>query len=149
MVQHMPETNLQLESLGFVVHDLARMMRRDFDRRAQSIGLTRSQWSVLVHLNRSNGQQQKVLAEQMDITPITLSGLLDRLERDGWVERRTDGTDRRAKRVFLTDKVSPVIKNIQRLGKELRMEATKGLSPRDEEKLMQLLLQMRCNLSNK
>lgn len=143
----MSDTMLQNETLGFVIHDVARMLRREFDRRVQSIGLTRSQWSVLVHLHRSDGIQQKELADLLDITPITLSGLLDRLERDGWVERRPDGSDRRAKRVFLTAKVAPVIKNIQRLGKEVRMEALQGVNARDEEKLMLLLLQMRSNLA--
>ena len=145
----MPNDQLQHDNLGFLVNDVARLLRRAFDRRVQSIGLTRSQWSVLVYLNRRDGMQQIELAEQLDITPITLSGLLDRLERDGWVERRPDGSDRRAKRVFLTAKVAPVIKNIQRLGKELRLEALTGINARDEEKLMQLLQQMRCNLASK
>lgn len=145
----MPNDQLQHDNLGFLVNDVARMLRREFDRRVQSIGLTRSQWSVLVYLNRRDGMQQIELAEQLDITPITLSGLLDRLERDGWAERRPDGSDRRAKRVYLTPKVAPVIKNIQRLGKELRLEALQGINARDEEKLMQLLQQMRCNLASK
>jgi DNA-binding MarR family transcriptional regulator len=145
----MSDKILQNENLGFAIHDLARMMRRNFDHKAQNIGLTRSQWSVLVHLYRNDGVQQKMLADQMDITPITLSGLLDRLERDGWVERKVDGSDRRAKKVFLTAKVAPVLKDIQRLGKELRKELLQGISEKEFEYLMQLLLKMRSNLSSK
>src|SRR5690606_5627308 len=99
----------QQDSIGFVVNDVARMMLREFDRQAIDLGLTRSQWQVLAYLLREDGQQQKQLADQMDLTAITLTGLLDRLERDGWVERRNDPSDRRAKRVYLTDKVQPTI----------------------------------------
>ena len=142
----MPDRTLENEPLGFVLHDVARMMRREFDRRAQSIGVTRSQWSVLVHLFRQDGMQQKALAEQMDITAITLTGLLDRMERDGWVERRADPDDRRAKRIYLTDKVAPMVQTLQKLGKEVRMDALQGLDEQDQEILLQLLLKMRSNL---
>lgn len=135
------------EALGFVVHDVARMMRWQFDRRAADIGLTRSQWQVLAHLLRSNGMQQKQLAEEMDITAITLTGLLDRMERDGWVERRADPADRRAKRIFLTEKVAPVMKELRALGREVRNSAQAGLSDAEQQTLISLLLRVRSNLS--
>jgi MarR family transcriptional regulator, transcriptional regulator for hemolysin len=137
------------QSLGFVVHDVARMLRWEFDKRAQAIGLTRSQWSVLAHLRREDGVQQQRLAELLELTPITMTGLLDRLERDGWVERRPDPEDRRAKRIFLTEKVAPVMKKIQALGKELRQSAVEGLSEAEQQKLISLLLRVRTNLSTK
>lgn len=137
------------QSLGFVVHDVARMLRWEFDRRAQTIGLTRSQSSVLAFLLREDGVQQQRLAEIMDLTPITMTGLLDRLERDGWVERRADPDDRRAKRIFLTDKVLPVMKKITALGKEIRKVAMAGLSEAEQQKLIALLLRVRTNLSTK
>ena len=135
------------EGLGFVVHDVARMMRWEFDRRASDLKLTRSQWSVLAHLLRSDGIQQRELAEQMDITAITLTGLLDRMEREGWVERRADPVDRRAKRIFLTQKVAPVTKELRALAREVRKTALQGLSEAEQQALMSLLLKVRSNLS--
>ena len=87
------------KSFGFAIHDVARLLRVSFDRQAANTGLTRAQWSVLAHLHRGNGVQQKTLAKVMDITPITLARHLDRLEVDAWIERRDDPEDRRAKRV--------------------------------------------------
>ena len=137
------------EPLGFVIHDVARMMRWQFDRRAAEFGLTRSQWYVLAHLLRCDGMQQKELAEQMEITAISLTGLLDRLERDDWVERRSDPHDRRAKRIFLTPKVEPVLKTIQKLGQEIRLDSLQGISPAEQEQLMALLQKMRGNLGQR
>jgi DNA-binding MarR family transcriptional regulator len=137
------------QALGFVIHDVARMLRWEFDRRAQTVGLTRSQWSVLAHLLREDGVQQQRLAELMELTPITMTGLLDRLERDGWVERRPDPDDRRAKRIFLTEQVVPVTKKIRALGKEVRKFAVSGLSDAEQEILISLLLRVRANLSIK
>lgn len=137
------------QALGFVIHDVARMLRWEFDRRAQTIGLTRSQWSVLAFLLREDGVQQQRLAELMELTPITMTGLLDRLERDGWVERRPDPDDRRAKRIFLTEKVVPVMKKIRALGKEVRKLAVSGLSEDEQQNLVSLLLRVRINLSTK
>jgi DNA-binding MarR family transcriptional regulator len=134
------------EVLGFLIHDVARMMRWEFDRRANELGLTRSQWQVLAHLLRLEGAQQKELADVMDITPITLTGLLDRLERDGWVERRGDPADRRAKRVYLTDKVEPVTKSIRKIGSEVRHQALEGLDEAEQTQLMHLLQRIRGNL---
>jgi MarR family transcriptional regulator for hemolysin len=136
------------EGIGFVVHDVARMMRWQFDRRASSLKLTRSQWSVLAHLLRTEGIQQKELAEQMDITAITLTGLLDRMEREGWVERRADPGDRRAKRIYLTEKVAPVTKELRSLAREVRKTALQGLSEAEQQQLMSLLVKVRSNLSS-
>lgn len=136
------------EGIGFVIHDVARMMRWQFDRRASNLKLTRSQWSVLAHLLRTDGIQQKDLAEQMDITAITLTGLLDRMEREGWVERRADPDDRRAKRIYLTEKVAPVTKELRSLAREVRKSALQGLSEAEQQQLMSLLIKVRSNLSS-
>jgi MarR family transcriptional regulator for hemolysin len=139
----------QHDTLGFLVHDVARMLRWHFDRRAQEIGLTRSQCQVLALLWREEGLQQKALAEQMDVTAITLTGLLDRLERDGWVVRKYDPEDRRAKRVFMTPKVEPVMDNIRKLGREVRLQAVKGLNKEEQEQLLELLVRVRSNLADR
>lgn len=135
------------DSLGFVIHDVARLMRWNFDRKSQELGLTRSQWSVLASLKRCDGAQQKTLARLMDITPITLARHIDRLEADGWVIRRDDPDDRRAKRLHLTDKANGILMQLQALGQQVRAEALAGITSDDEEKLSSLLMQMRANLS--
>jgi len=90
--------------------------------------------------------QQKTLANVMDITPITLARHLDRLEVDAWIERRDDPEDRRAKRVFLNPKAGPMMELLSVLGQSVRTQAMTGISPGDEKKFMQVLLQIRANL---
>ena len=134
------------KSFGFAIHVVGRLLRVSFDRQAATTGLTRAQWSVLAHLHRSDGVQQKTLANVMDITPITLARHLDRLEVDAWIERRDDPEDRRAKRVFLNPKAGPMMELLSVLGQSVRTQAMTGISPGDEEKFMQVLLQIRANL---
>ncbi|EAS48164.1 transcriptional regulator [marine gamma proteobacterium HTCC2207] len=134
------------DTLGFIIHDVARMMRWNFERRAHEYNLTRSQWSVLVLLSWENGAQQKRLADIIGVTAITMTGLVDRLERNDWVERRQDPQDRRAKRVFLTDKVEPLIEKIKLVGIEVRESALKGISASERQQLTDLLSRMRANL---
>lgn len=134
------------KSFGFAIHDVARLLRVSFDRQAANTGLTRAQWSVLAHLHRGNGVQQKTLAKVMDITPITLARHLDRLEVDAWIERRDDPEDRRAKRVFLNPKAGPMMEMLSTLGQSVRAQAMAGISQQDEDNFMQVLLQIRANL---
>ncbi|MDT8429202.1 MAG: MarR family transcriptional regulator [Pseudomonadales bacterium] len=134
------------QSFGFAVHDCARLLRLSFDRQAQGTGLTRAQWSVLAHLRRSNGVQQKTLAQLMDIKPITLARHLDRLEVDAWIERRDDPDDRRAKRVYLNPKADPMIEILGKLGQKVRVQAMQGITAEQEAIFMQVLLHIRNNL---
>ena len=134
-------------SIGFLVHDVARLMRLNFDRKSQNTGLTRAQWSVLVYLRRSDGAQQNTVAQLMEIAPITLARHVDRLEAEGWVERREDPDDRRAKRVFLTAKATPMLKTLRGLGQKVRKQALKGISPSEEEQMLAILSRIRENLS--
>lgn len=134
------------QSIGFAIHDVARLLRFNFDRQSQELGLTRAQWSVLVHLHRSNGVQQNVLARLMDIKPITLVRHLDRLEVDQWIERRDDPNDRRAKRVFLNPKAEPVIEKLGVLGQKVKKQAMGGISAEREAVFMQVLADIRNNL---
>lgn len=134
------------KSLGFAIHDVARLLRWSFDRQSQEIGLTRAQWSVLAHLHRGDGIQQKTLAQLMDIKPITLARHLDRLEVEAWIERRDDPDDRRAKRVYLNPKATSVIETLSRLGQKVRKQAMTGISAEEEEQFMQTLLRIRSNL---
>src|SRR5690349_15990228 len=108
-------TNRQL---GFLLYDVARLLRRRFDQRAQKSGLTRAQWHVLAILKRNEGLNQAALADLMDMEPITLSRHIDRLESAGWVSRRPDPNDRRARRLYLGEKVTPLLEDMRCLGGE-------------------------------
>tara|TARA_R110002096_G_scaffold420745_1_gene626016 strand:- start:12972 stop:13355 length:384 start_codon:yes stop_codon:yes gene_type:complete len=123
------------------------MLRRNFDRRAQSFGLTRSQWMVLMHLKRKNGMRQNELAKLLEIKPISITRLIDRLVKDDWVERRDDPVDRRAKRIYLTDKVEPLIGKLRDIGLKIREESLLGISNEQREVLMKMLVQIRTNVA--
>jgi DNA-binding MarR family transcriptional regulator len=136
-------------SFGFLLYDAARLLRRDFDRRARSLGLTRAQWSVLAHLKRNEGSKQAAVADTLELEPITLVRLLDRLEAAGWVERRADPTDRRARQLFLTEKARPVLDQLMALAAETRAVALAGFSEPEREVLIDALIKVRANLSNR
>ena len=135
------------QSFGFVIHDIARLLHRNFDRRAQSLGLTRAQWSVLVHLRRQDGMRQIDLANLLEVQPISLSRLIDRLVKSGGVERRSDPEDRRANRIFLTEKVKPLLGRLLELGKETREEALAGIPKEERDRFMKTLLRIRANIT--
>ncbi|MGE0717730.1 MAG: MarR family winged helix-turn-helix transcriptional regulator [Alphaproteobacteria bacterium] len=132
--------------LGFLLHDVARLLRKRFDRRARVLGLSRAQWWVLVHLSRNEGIHQGGLAEILEVEPITLARHIDRLEASGHVERRPDDRDRRLKRLFLTDAAAPVLERMRDLGAETREEALVGLGPQARERLITVLEKMKSNL---
>ncbi|MGE0151011.1 MAG: MarR family winged helix-turn-helix transcriptional regulator [Reyranellaceae bacterium] len=136
------------ERLGFLLHDGARLMRRDFEQRARNLGLTRAQWSVLAHLSRCEGINQAGLADILDVAPITLGRLLDRLQRGGWVERRAVPGDKRARSVHLTPKSRPALKRVFTIGLQTRKRALGGFSPAEETRLIEMLIRLRANLSN-
>lgn len=139
---------LSNDTIGVVIHDVARLLRWEFERRAQAVGLTRSQWSVIVLLLREDGAHQRDLAGMSDVTPITMSGLLQRLERDSWLVRTNDPADRRAKRIFLTAKIKPVLEEILMVVKEVRATALNGLSDVERAQLICLMLRVRHNMSS-
>lgn len=135
------------QSFGFVIHDIARLLHRRFDRKTQALGLTRSQWSVLAHLHRHDGWRQTDLADLLEVRPISLTRLIDRLVKNGWVERRSDPDDRRANRIFLTEKVTPLLNQLRNLGKEIREEALQGIPKEERERFMATLLRIRANVA--
>jgi len=135
-------------NFGFILNDVSRLMRTTFDRRAKSIGLTRSQWWVLTHLYRRDGLVQAELAEILEIERPTLGRLLDRLEAKGWLRREPDPNDRRVKRVYLTDEVKPAMKSLRRIAADLRQQALDGLNEKEREHLVDILIHMKTNLLN-
>lgn len=139
----------QTRPLGFLLYDVARLLRRRFDGRAQAFGLTRAQWHVLVVLKRQEGLNQSALADLMDMEPITLSRHIDRLESAGWVERRPDPNDRRARRLYLGERVTPLLEDMRKLGSEVFGAALEGISEAEAAQLVDILDRMRSNLAGK
>jgi MarR family transcriptional regulator, transcriptional regulator for hemolysin len=137
------------EGFGFIVHDVARLLRKRFDQRARTLGLTRAQWQVLAHLSRNEGIHQTGLADILEVENITLGRLVDRLEEAGWVERRLSPADRRVRLLYLTDKARPICAQMRALGKETRLEALTGLSPDQQAELFNMLRHVRANLSER
>jgi len=133
-------------NFGFIMHDVARLMRTGFDRRVRPLGLTRSQWWVLTFLYRREGVTQSELAEDLDIEKPTLGRLLDRLEASGWVARRPDAQDRRVKRLHLTPAVAELMASMREIAADLRTEALAGIAAEDAERLVDTLLQIKRNM---
>lgn len=136
-----------MESFGFEISETALAMRRDFDRRASGLGVTRAQWRVLARLNIKNGMRQVDLAEALDIEPITLCRMIDRLEDAGLVERRRDEVDRRAWNIFLTDKAKPLLDAVQSLARQLQEDALMGISQEDQRHALEILARVRANIN--
>lgn len=133
-------------SFGLLLNDIARMMRRQFSRRVQGLGLTQTQWQALVHLSRNEGIRQVALAEIMEIQPITLARLIDRLQAAGWVERRADPGDRRAFQLYLTEGAGPLLDQLWDTAKELRKEAMAGLPAASQTQMIDALCAIKHNL---
>ena len=138
--------SLPVESFGFEVAETALAMRRDFDRRASRLGVTRAQWRVLLRLANADGDRQVELAEALDVEPITLCRMIDRLEEAGLVERRRNEIDRRAWNIHLTERSKPVLHELQSLGHQFHQDALTGISEEDQRHAMAVLAQVRANL---
>ena len=118
---------LKRDLIGAIV-TLARLVRTEADKRARAHGMTRAQWTILLSLERQPGLLQKELAELLEVEPITVARLVDRLEARGMVERRADPTDRRCWRLHLTDTSRPLMSEIGAQLEDLAGIATVGLS---------------------
>jgi MarR family transcriptional regulator for hemolysin len=135
-------------TLGFVISDVARLLRKRFEQRARasSLGLTRAQASVLANLARQEGVNQAALAQTLDLEPITLARLLDRLQAVRLIERRPDPRDRRAHRLYLTEAAYPLLDRIFALAAEIREEALAGIAEPDRDRLIEMMIAMKTNL---
>jgi DNA-binding MarR family transcriptional regulator len=136
------------DTLGFLVGDVSRLLRRAFDVRARTIGVTRTQWRMLTTLSRHEGANQGRLADLLDVEAITLCRMVDRLSEAGLVERRPDPTDRRAWRIYLTDRARPILDELRSLADGLIEEALDGISDAERDTLMTLLERVRTNLND-
>ncbi|CAO3431780.1 MarR family winged helix-turn-helix transcriptional regulator [Azospirillum doebereinerae] len=136
-------------SLGLLLNDTARLLRRRFDQRARHLGLTRAQWNVIAMLFRNEGINQAGLADLLEVEPITLCRQIDRMEEAGWVERHPDPKDRRARLLRLTGKAHAILEQGRAVAAEVYAEALAGMPPDAEAQLGTLLGQMRNNLSDR
>jgi MarR family transcriptional regulator for hemolysin len=134
------------QSVGFLVNDVARLLRRNFNRRAENLGLSQAQWRALAHLARQEGVKQVTLADSLEIQPITLVRLIDRLEEAGLVTRRPDPDDRRAVRLYLTPDAQPLLARMWSLAAETREDAMAGISEQDRILLNETLSRIKQNL---
>ena len=135
-------------NIGALMHDVARLMRRRFERRARQTGLaiTRQQARALLSVARNEGLSQAAVATLLDIEPIALVRLLDRLHEEGLVERRSHPTDRRVRTLWLTPLGWTVVDRILAINAQIREEACAGLSAADRDALLQTLDHLKSNL---
>jgi MarR family transcriptional regulator, transcriptional regulator for hemolysin len=131
---------------AFTLNDVARMLKTYADHKASQFGVTRAQWAVLVRLDRFEGLKQSELAEMLDLQPITLTRLLDRLCNNGLIERRSDPNDRRAKRLFLTAAARPLLERLGDLGEDMMNTALNGVSRESVEQIVAQLAIIKENL---
>jgi DNA-binding MarR family transcriptional regulator len=137
------------DDLGFVLGDAARLLRRSFDERARAMGVTRPQWRVLALLKRFDGSTQVTIADMLEVEPITLGRMIDRLQDAELVERRADPKDRRAWKLHLTAKGLAKIKELQPTASAMFIDALQGISEAKQTELEDMLNIIRSNLTRK
>lgn len=136
-------------SFGFLVNDVARLFGHRFSHHGKRLGLTRAQCRTLGYLARNEGINQAGLADILEIRPMTLVRQIDRMEEAGWIERRHDPADRRARRLYLTAKARPILGRIWSVANVTRDEALARLSPGEAEQLIDLLRRVHDTLSER
>lgn len=134
-------------SFAYTLHDVTCLFRKHFDRRAIRFDLTRAQWRALKAIRRREGLSQTELAEFLEMEPIAVGRVLDRLAAAGFVERRADPNDRRRWCLHLTAKAHDVTDDMEVLAAELRLEALAGVSQSDFEAFERVLSKIRANLT--
>lgn len=145
----MPLMNLDgTDRLGFLIHDAARLMRKRFEALGSRHGLSSAQWRLLVRVVKSEGVTQARLAELLEVEPISVSRLLDRMEEGGWIERRQDLNDRRVRLIFPTDKSRQAFEAIKGVAGEVFEQALTGLSTTERQTLIRGLMTLVDNLSD-
>ncbi|HEY6024076.1 MAG TPA: MarR family transcriptional regulator [Pseudolabrys sp.] len=141
----MPQQPIKRE-FAFTIMDVARLMKTYADQRARQFGISRAQWGVLIRINRSEGLKQSELAELLDLQPITLTRLLDRLADNGLIERRADPNDRRANRLYLKPAAKPLLDRLADLGADMMGTVLEGLPQTSIERTLKELGLVKDNL---
>lgn len=134
------------QSFGFVMQDVARLMRREMNRRMQPLGLTYPQCAVMGRILAEPGMSQARLADILEMQPISIARVIDRMEAAGWVERRPDPDDRRAVRLYHTPKAEPILEQVWVIAAQMRAEAAQDLSEQEKTLLLDILKRMRANM---
>jgi DNA-binding MarR family transcriptional regulator len=132
----------------FTLGEVTRMVRAWADREAARYGITRAQWAVLAKVERIEGMKQSELAEQLEMQPITLTRLIDKLCDNGWIERRGDEKDRRVNRLYLKKAARPLLGKLAGLRSELTATALEGINPADAHRMLAQLETIRENVRN-
>lgn len=154
-VEHVPESghrskmtedNNWDQRVGFLMHDVSRLRRMVFDSFVKPLGVTRSRWWVLACLSRQDGMNQSDLASVLELGKAALGGLLDRLESSGLIERRADGNDRRAKRIYLTHRGHQTVKEMHHLSHQMSERVLEGLSHDQRLLLARMFALLKSNL---
>ncbi|MGQ0530757.1 MAG: MarR family winged helix-turn-helix transcriptional regulator [Panacagrimonas sp.] len=130
-------------SLGFLIHDVSRMRRSSYDQFMKPLGITRAQWWVLAHLSRHDGMMQTQLADVLEVGKASLGDVIEGLESAGWVDRRPDPSDKRAKRVYLTKPAQTLIKRMTKMEHEFNSQILMDLSPTERADMMRNLLKIK------
>src|SRR5271169_6081826 len=131
---------------AIILKDVARMLRTYADYKGNQFGVTYAQWVVLARLDRFEGLKQSELAEMLDLQPISLTRLLDRLSDSGLIERRSDPNDRRAKRLYLTPAARPMLERLGDLGEKLMTTALAGVDRENVERMVAQFATVKENL---
>lgn len=134
---------------GLRISYIARMLRTRFDQRARSMGLTRAQWQTIAVIRWNEGATQREVAEKLEVGSVTAGRLIDRLEQDGWIERRADPADRRANRLSISPKAQPMLERLTALGMDEEARALEGLSADERLLLAGLLDRIIVNLEER
>jgi MarR family transcriptional regulator, transcriptional regulator for hemolysin len=131
---------------GYLLGDVTLLFRKHFDRRAVRFGLTRAQWRAIKMLHHREDLRQNELAEFLEMEPIAVGRVIDRLQAAGFVERRPDPKDRRAWRLHLTDQAREVMNDMQEISHGLRKDATAGISGEELERALAVIGRIKDNL---
>lgn len=135
-------------NIGYLLSDSGRLLRRTFDERVRSLGLTAVQARLLLSLVKFPDNNQAFYAERIEVEPITLTRIVDRMEESGWVERMPDPTDRRARLLHLTDKSREIVEPLRRIIEGLVADMAEGLSKSEQATLAALLERVAANLAS-
>jgi MarR family transcriptional regulator for hemolysin len=136
----------QTREIAVTVIDVARMLKTYADQRARQFGISRAQWTVLIRLDRCEGLKQSEMADVLDLQPISLTRLLDRLAANGLIERRPDPNDRRANRLYLTPAARPLIEELSHLGEDMMTTVLEGVDDASRDRFLRDLGVMKDNL---
>jgi len=133
--------------LGFLIHDVSRMRRSAYDQFMKPLGITRAQWWVLAHLSRHDGMMQTQLADVLEVGKASLGDVIESLESGGWVQRRPDPADKRAKRVYLTKPAQTLIKRMTVMENEFNGQILSDLSNEEMTDLVRVLVKIKHAIS--